>query len=851
MPLRMSVQKEDVPVVPFEKCAAKTARDGRPGISVLAHCVHTGRVAEALGRSLCESVRSRLPGRYALAASLHDVGKASPGYQLKYFRDTVVARYADGLRGHSGFCDKHASIGAAAIDCWLGTRPLATPLAKAVAAHHGEADTGYPAEGSGKLGGGAWRDERRRLIEALYQAFGTDASERFEHPGTDAALLAGLVCVSDWIASDEGLFPPDGAPARPAEEACEACGFTPTAIRRGLSFGDVFGFEPRDVQTQFIGQVTGPGVYVLEAPMGIGKTEAALYAAYRLMEAGHHAGFYFALPTRLTSDRIHRRVAEFLGRITEGGASPRLAHGMAWLSEYARGGSDEKEGRPFGWFNPMKRALLYPYAVGTIDQALLAVMNVRHSFVRLFGLAGKVVILDEVHCYDMYTGSLLDALVQRLRGLGCTVIILSATLSTARRKALSPGLPDTDAYPVIAGVREGAAIARLLPVPAARQVSIRLEAWDVAGVAKAAVGQASKGLCVVCIANTVSKAQNWYRAVKSEMPEGAFEAGLLHARFTQGRREELEAEWMEALGKGDAKRPKGCVLIATQVIEQSVDIDADWMVSELAPTDMLLQRMGRLWRHERPGRSCAEAACVIVAGDTGACVTLEDLDGALGKENCAVYAPYLLLRSDEIWRQRRAVTLPHDIRALVEGTYAERDEQSPLMREAKEALQKRCEKLRSLACAAGAGVCGLPAKSDDDTAPTRYSDYPMRMVLLAKEVIEKSSSETEIRFLDGTGVLANRYRPSFDVTRKLYAQTASVAWYLVPETRPSGHGWLNAHIRDNPCLLILDDRSDRLCYNGDIQTELGYSSEIGIYRHDAAVCFAESEDADFKLPEDW
>ena len=139
--------------------------------------------------------------------------------------------------------------------------------------------------------------------------------------------------------------------------------------------------------------------------MGMGKTEAALYAAYRLMADGHHHGLYFALPTRLTSNRLHSRLAVFLGQAFGIEAAARLVHGQAWLADRYPGG---EELRPGGaWFAPIKRALLYPFGIGTIDQALLAVMNVKHGFVRAYGLAGKVVILDEVHSYDEYTGTLM------------------------------------------------------------------------------------------------------------------------------------------------------------------------------------------------------------------------------------------------------------------------------------------------------------------------------------------------------------------------------------------------------------------------------------------------------------
>ena len=211
--------------------------------------------------------------------------------------------------------------------------------------------------------------------------------------------------------------------------------------------------------------------------------------------------------------------------------------------------------------------MLYPYAVGDIDQALLGVLNVKHSFVRLFGLAGKVVILDEVHSYDMYTGTLLDELVDRLRQIGCTVIVLSATLTGARRNRLVPSLASAqmvEDYPLMTGLPvEAPPFASRLPGPKPRSTQVRLEPWDGLRVAKEAVQAASSGVCVVCIANTVAKAQAWYRAVKSAMADEAFPVGVLHARFPMFQREKIEDDWMAKLGKG-TRRPHGCVLIATR-----------------------------------------------------------------------------------------------------------------------------------------------------------------------------------------------------------------------------------------------------------------------------------------------
>ena len=293
--------------------------------------------------------------------------------------------------------------------------------------------------------------------------------------------------------------------------------------------------------------------------MGIGKTEAALFAAYLLISRGFNSGLYFGLPTRLTSERIHNRVSDYLREATDGTERARLIHGQAWLKEFFHGAG---EFRPKGaWFLPRKRALLQPYGVGTIDQALLSVMRVKHHFLRSFGLAGKVVILDEVHSYDVYTGTLLDELVASLLAMNCSVIILSATLTKQRKASFLPTgrAISRESYPLITfSGRDGALSEQEAPPPPEKPVLVSFTPMDYPAIAKVATEHARKGQCVLWIANTVADSQEAYRAVKGEMFEHEFPVGLLHSRFPVYRREELENEWMELLGKGSTAPTAAC-----------------------------------------------------------------------------------------------------------------------------------------------------------------------------------------------------------------------------------------------------------------------------------------------------
>jgi len=412
------------------------------------------------------------------------------------------------------------------------------------------------------------------------------------------------------------------------------------------------------------------GLFILEAPMGAGKTEAALAVTYHLISTGQASGFYFALPTQITSNRIFERVAAFLNRAVTGPSTGqlRLAHSTSWLHEdeptlalshTLQGKEPDEDSTDAGrsWFISSKRALLVPYGVGTIDQALLGVVAAKHFFVRRFGLAGKVVILDEVHTYDLYTGTLLDILIEQLRELRCTVIILSATLTEERRRELlsrvSSKVPDlNNAYPLLTVSSTSGELSQIaISESSSRTVHVSVSARPLSELVEQVLARAGHNECVLWVRNTVREAQETFRLLRSMNREHGPELALLHSRFPFFRREQLEAKWLKRLGKNSPDRPKGCVLVATQVVEQSVDIDADYLISDLAPTDMLLQRVGRLWRHQRAARPCARAELHIMLPESFDWTNLLNADGktlktALGP-GAQVYAPYVLVRSLE------------------------------------------------------------------------------------------------------------------------------------------------------------------------------------------------------------
>ena len=423
-----------------EECWAKTTEDGQPGINVRDHCLNVGCVAEAL---LAEALLPAPPGAATLAA-LHDVGKVLPGFQRKceawLVQYDLVSRAQK--EGWSVWESDHAKVSQFTVQEMLGKSKL-HPWAAALGAHHGRIKCERVRRRE------KWEPERRRLAEELIREFGPLPDQPPDENEATLWLVAGLITVADWIGSDERHFPQHARweMAQRRERARSALGainWRRAATRQVSGFAELFPetAQANSLQTAAMQAVREPGVYVIEGPTGCGKTEAALAAVYQLIAAGKATGLYFALPTQTTSNRIHLRVKPFVERISDEPTAVRLAHGASWLTENEpppklRPSSPDDEARDVvragrSWFASPKRALLAPYGVGTIDQALLGVVAAKHFFVRQFGLAGKVVVLDEVHTYDLYTSTLVDVLVGRLRELHCTVLVLSATLTTAR-----------------------------------------------------------------------------------------------------------------------------------------------------------------------------------------------------------------------------------------------------------------------------------------------------------------------------------------------------------------------------------------------------------------------------------
>ena len=758
------------------------------GIGVLTHCKIVGLVAQELIRRQPDWLRDTLfPLGSELVAAAHDIGKISPGFQEKIYRalDNPLGLASPELDRQIG---GHAAVSKAAVS------DAGQFISEILGRHHGFSaiQTGLPNDD--KYGGKAWQEERVKTIVDLKQVFQTEWPKVTSDIHAD--VLAGLTTVSDWIGSSqtfsckekESLFK-DLLLSKLVSKSLDRAGFVRPRVRRGLTFEEIFPpYSPHPIQQQLSEAVKTPGSYVLEAPMGVGKTEAALFASYNALEENRATGIYFALPTQLTSDKMVDRMNQFLEAILEEGCPHRkslLLHGNAWLRQTEIG----EEGEPGkSWFDYRKRGLLAPFAVGTIDQALMAVMNVKHGFVRTFGFAGKVVILDEVHSYDSYTGTIIDQLVKSLKEIHCTVIILSATLALERRSALlcaplnEPNVSEF-AYPLVSSFpREGKL--KIFPTKATEKADVYVHIYsdDIVAIEEALV-RAERGEQVLWLENTVDEAQQRFKIFGAKAADLGVDCGLLHSRFLKTDREKNETKWIGLFGKeGKEKRNlKGRILVGTQVLEQSLDIDGDFLISRICPTDMLLQRIGRLWRHSQNDHLRPEKARREVW------ILAPEIENAVKNENqfgktAYVYAPYVLCRTLEVWKNLSRINLPSQMRELIEDTYVEKTEKGMLAHYKYKLEQKR----ETLSRLARVGLAKGGRTIPESKASTRYSETENSEVLLIRAKRQKDDA-IHLRLIDDSILVLpkkNRFRSGKawrEIAADLQKNTVSVPEWIAPK----------------------------------------------------------------------
>ncbi|MET9796267.1 CRISPR-associated helicase Cas3' [Nocardiopsis alba] len=529
---------------------------------------------------------------------------------------------------------------------------------------------------------------------------------------------------SGWVATPSALV----------EHWAKTTERAPTIVRRArlgraifpeLSFSEQFPRirTPNQLQRDLADQLPalaqgGAGLLMITAPTGDGKTEAALHAASVLARASGASGLFFALPTMATADAMHRRVREFVGANVTGDTALTLVHSMSWL---ASGPTDDQDHTAFDgvlteeaitrteagrWLSTSRRGLLAPLATGTIDQGLTAVLPVRFNMLRLLGLSNKVFVVDEAHAYGPWMHSLLVRLLEWLGAMGAPVVLMSATLAgrtasslvEAYRRGAGFFAPQKIAPTYPGWVYVDATTGNVTPprqVPSSRARQLGIEAhqvrWDVTepdhtppekGTRRHALVQLLAPVleangCVLVCCTTVEEAQRTYRFLNSVFPElNANESlYLLHSRYPAWRRKDITDDIEALFGKPTkddppGRRPAPAVLVATSVVEQSLDLDFDYVISDAAALAQLLQRAGRCMRHTREDRAPG-------MGDDPRIAVLEPVDAegklAVPRSWGKVHDTSLLMRTSQILagKAEGGISIPADVQELIDVVYAE------------------------------------------------------------------------------------------------------------------------------------------------------------------------------------
>lgn len=590
-------------------------------------------------------------------AGTHDLGKATILFQrqlegrgITHFSDELASAGLSLAYHHfeQGAKIPHSTFSQAILVEWLIGEGLpfsvCVSLAQVAESHHGvpskeatrdlAADIieDYPED---------WATVQTELLDLMAERTGVRPVLEKLIDALNAAelqVLTGLVIMADWIASNAEAFPmvtESDYRARVAR-GTEAIDLTPPwrpDSSRGNTdelyrqwFGWPEDYSARPVQHGALTaarEATGPTLMIIEAPTGEGKTEAGLGAAQILAAKTGAQGIMFAAPTMATANGLFNRVVDWAARTTPETeiSSIYLAHSKNRLSrEYNElrirhvnqdGQSDHGATVASEWLRGPKKGMLSNFVVGTVDQVLMLALQTRHSMLRHLALAGKVIIIDEVHSYQAYMSSYLDMALKWLARYGVSVILMSATLPQTQKTRLARAYGgeliradiecQSRSYPLVTTVtREGAVEKPIPPSPTQVTVELNLIADDASTLMDLLSGELVDGGCALIICNTIQRAQNTYDDCTSLFPG---ETELHHAAFIASERAEKEDDLRKKLGpkaRRGKDRPYRRIIVSTQVAEQSLDIDADILITDIAPMDLLVQRMGRIHRHPRP-----------------------------------------------------------------------------------------------------------------------------------------------------------------------------------------------------------------------------------------------------------
>ncbi len=607
------------------------------------------------------------------------------------------------------------------------------PLIAAIAGHHGLPPEGQDVNAAPSK---ARRDHQlgEECVDAAHAAFcmlrdliepsPLSSLQKQKLAAQWSWLLSGLVTLADWVGSDSDYFSFESIDTRledywdwaltQAEKALAGKGLlaqSPESRPSYANFAPRAAARPRPMQklAEEAPLKYGAQLFILEDTTGAGKTEAAIMLAARMMEAGKGEGLYFALPTMATANAMYERLAEAYQTLFETSAayapSLVLAHGRSNLSEAFRAivnptdmanDSEDETASAFctQWIaDNRKKAFYADVGAGTIDQAFLSILPKKHLTLRQYGLAGSILIVDEAHCFDAYMGEELSALLELHAQNGGSAIVLSATLSLEQRRNMTEafakglGLRDpedlsdqlcSEAYPLLTSATIGGVQECESGFDSALRRSVMVERLPDRTTAETrALSAAKEEAAVLVICNAVDEAIAVYESLAGHM-DSPEQVQLFHARFAQSDRQAIEEDVLRRFGReADATDRAGHILVATQVVEQSLDLDFDLIISDLAPVDLIIQRAGRMWRHldKRPpeSRPVERPHILVVSSDPDQIEDESWLEPVLGKAAFVYQHAGVMWRSAKVLFDAECIDTPGSFRPLIERVYANED----------------------------------------------------------------------------------------------------------------------------------------------------------------------------------
>jgi CRISPR-associated endonuclease/helicase Cas3 len=635
-------------------------------------------------------------------ALVHDIGKVSPAFQKKTSGNFELDNYIEERLFSKGFgWDKstlsvanfsHGGLGQFVLE----ERGIDSSVSCIIGGHHGKfmycENVGSYIKANGLEE--PWISERNKIFEKALEVSEISESEikSLKLPKTLQVLFTGLLITADWVASNTDIFPLISADVEAdftdrfenakikISEIFKALIWDWNVINADIIFNNRFKFSPNSFQENTVSiakEIENPGIFIIEAQMGCGKTEAALACAEIFAEKRKLDGLYFALPTQATSNAMFSRIQKWVETFQQK-TTIILSHGKAQFNENYRkimssNVYEEEQKEQFAyvnsWFTGRKRNLLANAVVGTVDTLLMTALNQKHVTLRHLGLANKVVIIDECHAYDAYMSVYLERVLYFLAKYKIPVIILSATLPyNTRSKLVSAYLSanskqefysENIEYPLVT-YTDGTDVFSGSPDKNTDKKEIKINLSDNDDILEILKEKLLNGGSAGVIVNTVKRAQAVYDSIKEIFPNTL----LLHSRFLANHRTEKENFLLEKIGKNNVlENGETFVVIGTQVIEQSLDIDFDFMITDICPADLLFQRIGRLHRHSQRKRpeNLKNPECVVLKSDT------------VYEKSCYIYAEYLLRVTEKNLADN--VFLPDSIPEIVNKVYCEKDEE--------------------------------------------------------------------------------------------------------------------------------------------------------------------------------